>query len=168
MEPQAAPHNTMWSFPFTPQDWEHTPMAVQAYVHTLHDELMQLRARVEALAARLARALRHLSPAAIVGLALQEVWPTHDRRHAPQSGGKLGHRQGLLPPTTIYELKPVRCACSNITFSLTKSFYTHQVIELPPVAMEVTHFVLPQSWCVHCGNWTQAQVGGRELRDGEG
>src|ERR671929_67184 len=38
MEPQAALHNTLWSFPFTPQDWEHTPTAVQAYVHTLHDE----------------------------------------------------------------------------------------------------------------------------------
>jgi transposase len=24
--------------------------------------------------------------------------------------------------------------------------------------MEVTHFVLHQSWCAHCGTWTQAQV----------
>ena len=55
MEPQSAPHNTVWSFPFTPQDWEHTPPAVQAYVHTLHDELTQLRARVEALEARRAQ-----------------------------------------------------------------------------------------------------------------
>ena len=36
-----------------PQDWEHTPAAVQAYVHTLQDELTQLRTRVEALEARL-------------------------------------------------------------------------------------------------------------------
>jgi Family of unknown function (DUF6444) len=55
MEPQSAPHNTVWSFPFTPQDWEHTPTAVQTYVHTLQDELTQLRARVEALEARLAQ-----------------------------------------------------------------------------------------------------------------
>src|SRR5262245_28020771 len=49
MEPRAEPTNTGWPFPFEPQDWEHTPPAVQAYVHTLHDELTQLRERVEAL-----------------------------------------------------------------------------------------------------------------------
>ena len=51
MEPQSAPANPVWPFPFMPQDWEHTPTAVQAYVHTLQDELIQLRDRVETLAA---------------------------------------------------------------------------------------------------------------------
>jgi hypothetical protein len=32
MEPLSDPTNTVWSFPFTPQDWEQTPLAVQAYV----------------------------------------------------------------------------------------------------------------------------------------
>ena len=32
MEPLSEPHNTVWSFPFTPQDWVQTPLAVQAYV----------------------------------------------------------------------------------------------------------------------------------------
>jgi len=53
MEPRSAPHNTVWPFPFTPQDWAQTPTAVQAYVHILPDELTQLRARVEVLEARL-------------------------------------------------------------------------------------------------------------------
>src|SRR5262245_42200901 len=47
------PMGTAWPFPFGPQDWEHTPTAVQAYVHTLQDELTQLRERVETLEARL-------------------------------------------------------------------------------------------------------------------
>ena len=25
--------NPIWSFPFTPEDWAQTPLAVQAYVH---------------------------------------------------------------------------------------------------------------------------------------
>ena len=53
MEPLTAPLSTAWLFPFVPQDWEHTPTTVQAYVHTLQDELTQLRERVEALEARL-------------------------------------------------------------------------------------------------------------------
>ena len=39
MEPLSEPHNTVWSFPFTPQDWVQTPLAVQAYVRTLRDEV---------------------------------------------------------------------------------------------------------------------------------
>lgn len=53
MELLPEPMSTVWPFPFVPQDWEHTPTMVQAYVHTLPDELMQLRERVEALEARL-------------------------------------------------------------------------------------------------------------------
>jgi len=53
METRAAPHNTVWPFPFTPQDWEQTPLAVQAYVRTLHDKAEELHDRVETLQARL-------------------------------------------------------------------------------------------------------------------
>src|SRR5215471_21638190 len=53
MEPLSEPTGPVWLFPFTPQVWEHTPTAVQAYVHTLRDELTQLHERVEALEARL-------------------------------------------------------------------------------------------------------------------
>ncbi len=36
MEPLPEPTNTVWSFPFTPQDWEQTPPAVHVYLHTVH------------------------------------------------------------------------------------------------------------------------------------
>jgi len=32
MEPLSDPANTLWPFPFTPQDRAQTPLAVQAYV----------------------------------------------------------------------------------------------------------------------------------------
>jgi hypothetical protein len=32
MEPRTKPANTVWPFPFTPQDWEQTPPGVQAYL----------------------------------------------------------------------------------------------------------------------------------------
>jgi transposase len=53
MEPLSEPANTVWSFPFPPQDWAQTPLAVQAYVRTLRDEIAQLHDRVETLEARL-------------------------------------------------------------------------------------------------------------------
>jgi transposase len=42
--------------------------------------------------------------------------------------------------------------------TLGRPYYTHQVLELPPIAMEVTHWILHQSWCLECGRWTKAQV----------
>ena len=53
MEPRSEPPNTDWSLPFTPQDWAQTPLAVQAYVRTLHDEVARLQNRVETLETRL-------------------------------------------------------------------------------------------------------------------
>ena len=45
----ADPTNPLWPFPFTPQDWAQTPLAVQAYVHTLRDEVKQLKERIHVL-----------------------------------------------------------------------------------------------------------------------
>jgi transposase len=58
----------------------------------------------------------------------------------------------------VRELTPERCACGNATFALTTSYQTHQVIELPPIEMEVTHWVLHQGWCMSCGTWSKAQL----------
>lgn len=53
MEPPPEAHSSVWSFPFPENDWEQTPPAVQAYVHTLRDEMEQLQERVENLEAQL-------------------------------------------------------------------------------------------------------------------
>jgi transposase len=42
--------------------------------------------------------------------------------------------------------------------TLLRPYYTHQVLELPPIEMEVTHWVLHQGWCPECGRWQKAQV----------
>jgi len=48
----------VWPYPFTLQDWEQTPPAVQAYLGTLQDELTQCKHRVETLEARLTQTSR--------------------------------------------------------------------------------------------------------------
>lgn len=161
MELPTEPMHTAWPFPFVPQDWEHTPTAVQAYVHTLQDELTQLRARVEALEARLKEnsttSNRPPSSDSPSKKPRQHTTATTPRK-AGGKPGHPGHGQVLLPPTTVQELRPERCACGNTTFALTTPYHTHQVLELPPIAMEVTHWILHQGWCGDCGRWTKAQV----------
>jgi transposase len=161
MESLSEPTNTVWSFPFMPQDWEQTPLAVQAYVCTLRDEVAQLHDRVEMLEARLAQnsttSSRPPSSDAPFKKPRRHTTSTTPRK-AGGKPGHPGHRQVLLPPTTVKEWRPERCPCGSTTFTLTTPYHTHQVIELPPFAMEVTHWVLHQGWCLECGRWSKARV----------
>ena len=43
MEPRSDAASPIWLFPFTPQDWEQTPPAMQAYLRTVRHALDQLQ-----------------------------------------------------------------------------------------------------------------------------
>jgi transposase len=152
---------TVWPFPFTPQDWEQTPPAVQAYLHTVHDALAQLQERVDTLEAQLKQnsttSSRPPSSDSPYKKPRQRTNAT-TRRKAGGKPGHPGHRQALLPPTTVRKLTPERCVCGNTTFALINPYHTHQVIELPAIAMDVTHWVLQQGWCSECGRWSKATL----------
>src|SRR4029453_7372036 len=161
MEPLSDSTNALWPFPFPPQDWEQTPRAVQTYVHTLQDELTQLRAHVDALEARLRQnsTTSHRPPSSDSPYKKPRQRPkVATPRKAGGKPGHPGHRQMLLPPTTVREVWPERCACGNTTLTLVRPYYTHQVLELPSIAMDVTHWVLHHGWCPECGRWNKAQV----------
>jgi transposase len=113
-------------------------------VRTLQDELTQLRARVEALAAR--RTQNSMTSHRPPSSDSPDKKP-HQRTTTPRKAGghpgHPGHRQALVPPTTVHELRPERGPCGNTTFALTRPYHTQQVRELPPIAMAVTPWVLP-------------------------
>src|SRR5919201_3189472 len=161
MEPLPDLTHTGWPVPFTPQDWEHTAPAVQAYLRAMCDELGQLQDRVATLEARLTQnsTTSHRPPSSDSPYKKPRQRPTATTpRKAGGKPGHPGHRQALLPPSTVHEVRPERCSCGNTTLTLLRPYHTHQVLELPPIAMEVTHWVLHQGWCVECGRWTKAQV----------
>jgi transposase len=159
MEPLPASANPGWPFPFTPHDWEQTPPAVQAYLHTVRDALGQLQERVDTLEARLQQnsTTSHRPPASDSPYKKPRQRSTTPRKAGGQPGHP-GHRQALLPPTTVHAVRPEPCPWGNTAFTLLKPYHTHQVLELPPIAMDVTHWVLHQGWCPECGRWSKAQV----------
>ena len=150
------------SFPFTEQDWTTTPPAVQAYLHTLHDQLSQLQERVERLEARLNQDSTTSSrpPSSDSPYTKPRRRKSSEARSRKGGGkpGHPGHRQMLLPPTSVEELLPESCACGNDDFDRLRPYYTHQVIELPRIEMEVTHWRLYQGQCLSCRNWRKAQL----------
>jgi transposase len=164
MDQPSAPDSAAWPFPFSPQDWEQTPPAVQAYLRTVQHDLAQLQdlqGRVAALEARLQQdsTTSHRPPSS--DNPYKKRRPRSTPTTTRKAGGKLGHmghRQVLLPPTAVHELYPERCACGHTAFAMTTPYQTHQVLELPPIAMEVTHWVLHQGCCLGCGAWSKAQL----------
>ena len=173
MDQPLPPDVAAWPFPFPRQDWDQTPPAVQASLLTVQHHLAQLHdlhTRVEALEARLQqdsttsqRPPSSDNPQKKPRQRSASVTP----RKAGGQPGHAGHRQVLLPPTAVRDLQPDRCACGHTAFALTKPCSTPQVLELPPIALEVTHSVVHQGWCTVCGTWTTAQMPA-EQRTGDG
>jgi transposase len=135
MEPLCESTDTLWVFPFTPEDWEQTPLAVQVYMHTLRDEVGQLHDRVEMLEARLTQnsttSFRLSASDSPYKKPRRRTTSTTPRK-AGGTPGHCGHRQVLLAPTRVREVRPELCVCGNTAFAETSPYYTHQVIELPP------------------------------------
>src|SRR5262245_59467476 len=94
--------NSGWLFPFVQQDWEHTPAALQVYVHKLQDKLTQLRERVEALEARRAQhsttSRRKLSSDALYKKPCQYTFSPNTSEGKP---GHPDHRQAFLFSTNF-------------------------------------------------------------------
>ncbi len=87
-----------------------------------------------------------------------------------KSGGKKGHkghRQVMLDPTEKRNLQPGPCSCGNSNYLKTTPYHVHQVIELPEIKMEVTHFILHSGKCPCCGKLNKAPIPS-ESRSGYG
>lgn len=135
-------------------DWQHTPPSVQTLVLTLLQ-------RLEAVEARLKQdsTTSHRPPSADSPYKkARKPSGNSPPRKAGGQPGHPGHRQSLLAPTATRVLTPQQCACGNTAWALTRPYHTHQVIELPVIQMDVTHFVLHEAWCPVCAQWTKAQV----------
>lgn len=162
MDPQPEFNSTAWPFPFPATDWEQTPPAVQAYLHALQHERGQLQDQVESLQARLNQDSTTSSRPPSSDSPYKK--PRRRSGNSPQrrkSGGKPGHpghRQVLMVPTSVEDLLPEVCACGSGDFALVSPYYTHQVIELPRIEMEVSHWVLHQGQCLVCGRWCKASA----------
>lgn len=128
-------------------DWQLTPT-------TVRDEFLSLLKRVDNLEARLNRDSSNFSrPPSTDSPAKKcdrRVKPT-ERRKPGAKPRHPGHRQILLEPTTAISLLPEPCGCGQPRVNNLSAYHTHQVIELPVILPEVTHWRSHQGRCLSCG-----------------
>jgi transposase len=72
--------------------------------------------------------------------------------------GHPGSGPTLLPPTDVHHLSPKPCTCGQGALDAPTLYHTHQGIELPPIEMEIRHFLLHQAGCVGGGAVLKADV----------
>lgn len=147
-----------WPFPFSAADWDKTPPAVQAYLLSLHQRLDQLQQQIDQLQGRLDKTSQTSSKPPSSDSPFQK---RHRRKSSGKRGAKPGHPGAgpkLLEPTEVQVILPPSCPCGHAALVETAPYHTHQVLELPPIAMHVTHFLLHQTTCAGCGQTLKAQV----------
>jgi transposase len=129
-------------------------------IQILEEENAQLKKRVEALETRLNQNSNNSSkpPSSDSPYAKKPKKKEKEKGKAGAKKGHKGNRQEMLEPTRTQMIHPSVCPCGNQHFPETEPYYTHQVIELPEIIMDVTHYVLHRGRCPVCGKMNKAMV----------
>jgi transposase len=150
---------THWPFPFAPTDWEHTPPLVPAHLLSLHTRVDQLQHQVDTLPGRLNTTSNTSSKPP------SSDSPCKKKRTRPKSSGQRGAPQGplgsgptWLAPTEGQHLSPASWAWGHGGLVAPTPDHTPQGIARPPIAVDITHGVLPQGAWGGCGQLLQAEV----------
>ncbi len=164
--------------PISSLDWQLTPQSVRDYVEHLEHAFIQLQEtvdqltqvvqeqgqiiqqqnkRIEELEARLNKNSGNSSKPPSSDPPFQgPARSPKPRKGGKKRGGQKGHkgsRQAHMAPTRTMDIKPVQCSCGSHALAPfdNEPFYTHQVVELPEILMDVTHYRLFSTTCRDCG-----------------
>ena len=151
--------------PFSAEEWEQTPKAVQEFVLSLVVRVQELESEVAVLRERVNRNSGNSSqPPSSDGPEA----PRKPRRRAKSGrkrGGQPGHkgtRRKLVPAEQVkesHDVKPEACRrCGQALEGQDPEPYRHQVTEIPPVVAEVTEYRLHTLTCPGCGDKTCAEL----------
>ena len=143
-------------FPFSEEDWGNTPVSVQEFLLYLISSHAALEKRIEELEKRLNKNSSNSNKPPSSDSPFEEK--PKKKSKSKKKKRRKGFRQKMLEPTEVKNIIPELCICGNTHFDNTNSYYTHQVIELPEIKMEVTHFVLHKGQCSCCGKVNKAVV----------
>ena len=146
-------------FKISEEDLKNTPPSVLLLLSYSLKQNIELKNRVDQLESRLNKDSSNSNrpPSSDNKLTKHST----NKKPKGKAGGKLGHkgsRQQLLKPTEVKMLVPEKCSCGSTEFQSKEPYYTHQLLELPEIALLVTHFVLYRGICTDCGRVNKALV----------
>ena len=157
-------------YPFSDQDWQATPEPVRQYyirqleqtIAVLVNKVKELEKRTEKLEDKTNQNSQNSSKPPSSDSPFKKPKKNRKkskRKKGPQKGHK-GHKQELLEPTQQQNIVPEKCdcVCATIIADSLQPYYTHQVIELPEVKMNILHLILSKGKCRNCGKIIKAKI----------
>lgn len=154
--------------PFTEEDWQATPEPVREYIVQLEDIVIKLLKETESLKRRVSDLENRLNknsknsskpPSSDPPFKKPPKRGAKGKRKRGGQKGHQGHQQKLMAPSSEINLLPGNCSCGSVIDPDSVSpFYTHQVIELPDIEMDVLHFILNKGACARCGCVVKAEL----------
>jgi transposase len=163
--------------PIPQEDWDCTPLSVQAVVialwqenqglkqqvAALQEQMAILQAEVERLREQMNKNSRNSSKPPSSDLPATRKYPKREKSER-QRGGQKGHPgkgRKLKPPeqvTRVVTSKPTSCRqCGTLLLGADPSPRRHQVSELPRVEPEITEYQQHTLTCLACGTQTSGE-----------
>src|SRR6266481_16402 len=146
---------TTGSFPFSQAEWDQTPVAVQTHLVALHTQLQDLHQQHQQLQIQVDQLQGRVNQTSQTSSKPPSSDSPFKKPARGNASGKRGGRKGhpgsgpvLLEPTAVQVVHPPACPCGASGLVTSVPYHTHQVIELPPIEMQITHFVLHQGHCL--------------------
>jgi transposase len=136
------------------EDWHQTPLSVRLVVLALLKRLEALETRLKQDSSNSSRPPSTDAPAT----KRQRRMIAATRRKPGAKPGHPGQSQVLLESTSPVSLFPNACSCGQSRLEELTPYHTHQVIELPVIRPDVTHWLLYQGQCLSCGKLCKATV----------
>ena len=156
---------------FTTEEWDLTPKGVKEFVVLQKMRIEELEKELE----ELQKIQEHLQEKVNCNSQNSSIPPSTEiikpekkkprKRKKRSRGGQRGHQgysRELYPEskcTSIEDHKPEICKCCGEKLSgLDPSPLRHQVVEIPPIQLEIAEHRLHQLECNHCGTKTRAKL----------
>ncbi len=152
-------------------DWNSTPVRVRNLVVQQREKIEQLEQRLtelEVSGSNLQEKVNrnsnnsHSPPSSDLVKSQSKSQKKKRRKKRGGQPGHQGHSRVLYPVeecTTVHEHRPKTCSCcGEELFGFDLSPYRHQVVEIPPIQLQIEEHRLHQLSCQHCGKKTRAKL----------
>ncbi len=152
-------------------DWDSTPIRVRDLVVQQREKIEQLEQRLKELEVKSNNLQEkvnrnsensHSPPSSDLGKSQTKKQKKKRRKKPGGQPGHQGHSRVLYPEeecTSVDDHIPKTCSsCGEELFGFDLSPYRHQVVEIPPIQLQIEEHRLHQLSCNHCGEKTRAEL----------
>lgn len=149
---------------FTTEEWDLTPEGVKNFVVQQQQRIEQLEKQLQDIAEKVNTNSQNSSIPPSTEIVKPEKKKPKKKKKRNRGGqkGHQGYSRELYPEKECNKIEnhlPEICDCCGEKLSGEDANpYRHQIVEIPPIKLEITEHRLHQLECNHCGSLTRAKL----------